>query len=313
MKRLLIIFYAIVIFTLSSCGYNKEVKNTNAPNKNIVENKEKSPVKIEKGIEYIKMPIDNLDIKLIKELNVSTIILDINAIRIPDKNFKTDFKELKKLASAISSLEENQVNYIISFTSGPGILKNGKIQTLYKNNTHRVYFTKMINEIINRYSSNKGFKGIEINLNSLNVEPEIYNSCIDTIANSISTDIKKQIVLHQLTFENQLNNINFTNNAAYVINISPSSLTYPGYGVFHSKSLNLNKNILLSMLKNIKKNYGDKIVININAPFNDDYRVFLQDIVEIQRMLDFDICIAVDNSLSLSNGEIKSVIKKYAK
>lgn len=311
MKRLIILFS--LIFTLSSCGYNKESKNTNAPQEKVVETKEKNPIKLDKGIEYIKMPIDNLNIKLIKEFNVSTIILDINAIRIPDKNFKTDFKELKKLESAIASLEETQVNYIISFTSGPGISKDGKIQTIYKNNAHRVYFTKMINEIINRYSSNKGFKGIEINLNSFNNEPKVYYNTINSIANSISTDIRKQVVMHKLTFEHQLNNDNLQNNSTYVINISPSSLTYPGYGVFENKSIKLNKNILLSMLQDIKKSYGDNIIININVPFNSDYKILLQDIIEIQRMLEYGVCINIENSLLLSNSDIKSVIKKYAK
>ncbi|MCX7950698.1 MAG: hypothetical protein N2594_01960, partial [Clostridiales bacterium] len=127
MKRLIILFS--LIFILSSCGYNKEVKNTNAPQEKVVEKKEKNPIKLDKGIEYIKMSIDNIDIDMIKELNISTVILDINAIRIPDKNFKTDFKELKKLESAISSLEKNKINYIISFTSGPGMSRDGKIQT----------------------------------------------------------------------------------------------------------------------------------------------------------------------------------------
>ncbi|MCX7950943.1 MAG: hypothetical protein N2594_03220 [Clostridiales bacterium] len=311
MKRLIILFS--LMFILSSCGYNKVVKNANVPQEKVVETIEKNPVKLDKGIEYIKMPIDNLDMDMIKELNISTVILDINAIRIPDKNFKTDFKELKKLESAISSLEENKINYIISFTSGPGLSKDGKIQTLYKNSTHRVYFSKMVNEIINRYSKNKGFKGIEINLFSLNISPEIFNNCIKEIANSIKSDVKKQIVLHQLTFENQLNNINLTNNTVYVINISPSSLTYPGYGVFNNKSVKLNKNIILSMFQDIKKNYGNNVIININAPFNNDYKVFLQDIIEIQRMLEFGVCIKIENSLYLSNSEIKSIIKKYAK
>ncbi|MCX7883642.1 MAG: hypothetical protein N2448_01215 [Caloramator sp.] len=330
MKKIYIMIVSILLLTSFAA-----IKSMSEPKSNKIQTVEKTKEKIEEKTAQNK--INNkikavningslpFNISKVKELGFNTVILSHEGVRIPNAPFKTDFKSLKSLEESINELEKHDMNYIIDINSGPGFSSDGKIVSIFTNDTEALYFSKMSCEIIKRHINSKNFKGIMISLENTNVLEENYYNTLKYIINKIKDsypDVNIILNLYPCSFENGFEKLSIPELKNVTLNsvIYFKGMSYPMYATGYKTSLKLNKNIMLSSLEILKelqeKNKND-ILISIKTPWTEKSDIFLQDIYEINKMLNFNLNIAYINSFDdydfTKNKDVLKVIKRNNK
>lgn len=166
-----------------------EPKINKIPTIEEVKNKIEDKVEQTKNDNKIKTVTINaklpFDISNVKKLGFNTVVLSHEGVRIPNAPYKTNYKALKSLEDNVKSLEKSDMDYILSINSGPGFSADGKISSIFANDTEALYFSKMLCEIIKRHVESKNFKGIMIDIENTNVLEENYYNTLSYIINNV--------------------------------------------------------------------------------------------------------------------------------
>ncbi len=304
LKRILL-YIAIISLILVSCS--KIIIENSKPNSTVVQETPKQDKvvmtqKIHEDIKAVTIKnLDTLNIKMIDETNFNTVVLQSEGVRRVDKNYSTNFKTLKMLNENAAELERNKIDYFIELTSGPGITEDSSISSIFSNSTERIYFSKMLMELAKRYNKNEHFIGISIDLNSYNINENVY---YDTLTDIISR-VRKQypsltfiVNLHPLVFENKLENIPKLTLENIIVNlpIEIKDFSYPGTSRGIISKFELNKKTVLKALQNLKKSDFKTVIVTLNLPWTEKTDVFIQDIFETNKMLGFNNNISYGNT-----------------
>lgn len=330
MKKVYIIILSIML--LASFAVIKsmsEPKINKIPTIEEVKNKIEDKVEQTKNDNKIKTVTINaklpFDISNVKKLGFNTVVLSHEGVRIPNAPYKTNYKALKSLEDNVKSLEKSDMDYILSINSGPGFSADGKISSIFANDTEALYFSKMLCEIIKRHVESKNFKGIMIDIENTNVLEENYYNTLSYIINNVQKNypnINIILNLYPLSFENNFKDILIPklNNVTFNGTIYLKGMSYPGYATSYKTSLKINKNILLSNLqelKDIKDKNGYNILVTIKIPYTEKSDILLQDVYEISKMLHVDINLYSINSMDdydfSKNNDVLKVIERNNK
>lgn len=300
MKRIRILCLIVVIIIIS---ININI-NTTAGKKLITIT---TPAPKVNGITLISN--DNFNVEDIKNSGFKTVFLYADTIRYAKKPYNTNYKSLKMLEKNIKLIEKANLNYVICFTSGPGFSNDGKIATIFQNNSEKTYFSKMVKEVVKRYWGNKNFIAASIGIHSSDIAEDKYyltqNYIIDNVRKNYS-NLKMLYNLHPLSYEENFNNLPDINlkekNIILNLEIELKGLSYPGYGAGYKTSFKLNKNAVLSNLEKFKE-YQDKsdvpTIVTLKTPWVNASDIFLQDSYEIFKILGFEYNLCYGNSHDL--------------
>ncbi|SKA76550.1 hypothetical protein SAMN05443428_101214 [Caloramator quimbayensis] len=265
------------------------------------------------------------NISMIKELKVNTIVLSQEGVRMPAAPYKTNYRALKSLEKNTKELEKSEIDYIIDINSGPGFSSDGKISSIFANDTEALYFAKMSCEVIKRHVSNKNFKGIMISLENTNVLEDNYYNTLKYIINKIQNsypDVNIILNLYPCSFENNFENLSVPELKNVTLNavIYFKGMSYPMYATGYKASLKINKNVILSnlqILKEFQEKNKTNMMITIKTPWTEKSDIFLQDVYEINKMLSFNLNIGYINSFDdydfTKNEDVLKVIKRNNK
>lgn len=289
MKRLLFIIIAVL---LSSCMVkNVDIEKPDVQNASVES-------KITNAILVVKT---SSDIDFANNMGIKNIIISSKGVRIDDKNYRTDFESLRNLDMLVRKAKSLKMNFYIEITSGPGYNSDMKNFSIFKKDSQKYYFAQMMNEIIKRYETIDRFKGVSVKFENYNV-----NSSAGTI-NYIYSKINHSNLLYNNSFGN-LSSIELSSKYLNTIYFNFKSLKYPGYSMLNNSNIQINRNILLENLQKMKKQ-NQTIMVRVSAPWSDEHDVFLQDLYELSRILNFDI--VLDNTAHLNNcPKLLKIIKK---
>lgn len=330
MKKIYIIIVSIVLLASFAA-----IKSMSEPKSNKILAIEEAKNKIEEKTAQTdidnKIKAVNIDgrlpfnISMIKELGFNTVVLSHEGVRMSNAPYKTNYKALKSLEENVKELEKSDMDYIIDINSGPGFSSDGKIYSIFTNDTEAMYFAKMSCEVIKRHVSSKNFKGIMINLENTNVLEENYYNTLEYIINKIQSsypDVNIILNLYPCSFENGFQNLSIPELDNITINavIYFKGMSYPMYAAGYKASLKLNKNVMLSnlqILKEFQEKSKSNMIITINTPWTEKSDAFLQDMYEINKMLNFNLNIGYINSFDdydfTKNEDVLKVIKRNNK
>jgi hypothetical protein len=323
LKRIFI-YGAIISLMLISCS--KIIIENSKPNSTIVqENPKQDNVvmtpKIDNNIKAVTVKsLDALNIKMIKDTNFNMVVLQSEGVRRSDKNYSTNFRTLKMLNENAAELEKNNMDYFIELTSGPGITEDSSISSIFSNNTQRMYFAKMLIELANRYNKNEHFIGISIDLKTRNLNEYVYYETLTDIISRVRKqypDLTFIVNLHPLAFENKLENIPKLTLENVIINlpIEIGDFSYPGTSNGIISKFELNKNMVLKALQNLKKSDFKTVMVTLDLPWVEKTDVFMQDIFEINKMLGFNNNISYGNTKDVRdfsrNDSILKLLKRH--
>lgn len=313
MKRTFAIILCILTLSLS---FNRVYAFTS--DKNI------SDKNISKNIITLCMS-DTLPLASLKAHGFDTVILRIPGIRNSKAPYNTDYRELRMLYNNISALEANKLNYVISFTTGPGFSPADKTLSIYKNNLEMHYYSKMVIEILKRYQNNQYFCGASIDFEAPDTSQTDYYRVQDYIISRIKSTLSTMKLiynLHPLTFENNYKDLRAfkDGNFIYNLNVDITALTYPGYGTAYKTSCPIDKNSLLASFEKYK-DYLNKnklnTIITYTYPWVKNSDVMLQDSYEIFKMLNLKLNLCYGGSGNqydlLNNASVLNVIDRHNK
>lgn len=268
---------------------------------------------------------DTLPLDKVKSHGFNTVMLMVPTIRNVKSPYNTSYSRLRTLYYNISALEAKKLHYFLCFTSGPGFFDDSNSYSIFTNILELRSYSKMVNEVVKRYDTNKYFSGVSIDLEAPEIAASDYYRVQDFIINNLQTNYPKiNIVynLHPLVFENNYKNLPNIKSKTYTYNLTVNftALTYPGYGAAYKTSYVLDKNTLLASFEK----YKDFLTTNkINAlityktPWVKNSDVLLQDSYEIFKMLKFDLDLSCGNSLDqydfTNNSSVMSVIDRHNK
>jgi hypothetical protein len=326
MKKLLMIAVIIMIF-FTSCKVSKNPgSNLNNENPPIVN----PEAEIEETIAQAKRNYTRA-VSLIYDKALDTPIdgfnttfIEVEGIRIVKKPYRTDNLVLNHVDEIIGEMENSKRNYYISIKSGPGISRNGEIDSIFDRSGEALYFAQMVREVALRYNENKYFKGISLDIGSETVSVEKYYETITYIVNKVQSEVpafKFVVSLHPLAFEEEFFNPSELGlkNVIFNLNLNFKALSYPGYAQGFKSSYELDKNVILKKLQpyvDLTTKSDSSFIISIKAPWVKNTEVMLQDMFEITKMLKFDYRIHFGNSEDVydirTNEEVLRVIKRHS-
>lgn len=331
MKRGLI-FTLLLIFVILITSCNRTVIEKIDPpvNSNIVdENKQQAPpssIVSEDGIKGVSLLYNkDLDINYFKNLGLNTAFLSVNGVRIAKSPYRTDFNVLRNSEKAIDKIKNENINYVINITSGPGYSGDGNITSIFDNRQEALYYANMVKETIGRQLDNPNFKGISLSFENPNIPEKKYYETLSYITSKIREeypDVNLIVSLHPLSFETGMKNVSTLdfNNVTLNVNISLRTIDYPGSSLGYKSSFKINRNSILSNLQILKDDFAEKntkVIVTIRSPWSDKSDVFLQDIFEIIRMLDFNFTLDYGNSQDVNDfkntDSVIKIIKRHSK
>ncbi|KRQ87820.1 hypothetical protein ABG79_00625 [Caloramator mitchellensis] len=276
MKRLLFI---IIAFLLSSCTVkNVDIEKPNVQNTNI-DSKVTNAIIVAKSIS---------EIDFANKMGIKNIIISSKGVRIDDKNYRTDFERLRGLDVLVEKAKQYKMNFYIEITSGPGYDVEKRNFSLFRRDSQKFYFAQMMNEIIKRYDADNGFKGIGINI-------ENPGGDADEAISYIYSKVNYSKIIYNINLPD-LNSIKLNQKYPNIVYLNFKSLNYPGYSMLKSSNIEVNRNSLLASLQNMKEQ-NKSAMVRVSAPWSDEHDVFLQDLYELSRILNFDIIL--DNTSSI--------------
>jgi hypothetical protein len=342
MKRILTGLLLIFLFTSCTKSGVKDAPqgNTAKPveSKDVVKNENKkaekpavseviaNKEKAEDGIRAISLSYtDGLNIDNILDQGFNTVILEVSGVRLPKKPYKTDFAALKKLLSSTALLESKGIDYIISVTSGPGYSKDEDIYSVLNSSQEQAYFAQMMREILSRYKTSTHLKGISADIENHDIPADSYYKMLNRMTSKILdayVDMPVIMNLHPLSFEEDFKDMPELQPGINIINarIMLNGISYPGYGAGFDSSVKLSKNEMLKKLQNLKEfshaSHTD-VIVTIKVPWGQNSDVFLQDMFELFKMMDFDYNICYGNTNDIydftSNEPVINVLKRHSK
>lgn len=316
MRKLLPVLIALMM--LSSCkpkDVGKGIKDTNIPQTGV---EAAAPVK--STIKAVKIKCDDeIDVENIKSMGFNTVILETPGLRISKITYRTDFKALKNFKKAIEILDKSSLKYIVEIISGPGL--SNDTTTLFENKAEKRYFSKMVCETLDRCIKSPNFKGISINPKIYNISGEIYYSAVNDIyLNAIEKygDINTILNLQPSYFKEDVNNLpNINGYKTIKVPLYLDELSYPGKGVIFQNKIDLNKNSILQSLKPLKSIKERDIIIDISIPYNESSEIMIQDMIEINKILGFNLCMGYGNGndeFDFTNKDsIVRILKRHSK
>ena len=315
----------LLCLLLTSCS-RLQIGNTPLTSTNVKTKKVDPVKKVENTDEVKAICIDannTIDLSTLKNMQFNTIVLTTEGVRTVGKPYKTDFKTLRNLENEISTIKNSGFNYIIRIVSGPGISSDEKISTGFTNHTETIYFSKMVNEIAGRYTDDKCFKGLSIDIGNPAIDEDAYYKTLNNIILKVRNKYDNVSIiynLHPLSFENGYKNLPSVWFKNTIINtkIYLSALSYPGYGAAYKTSIKLSKNAILEKLENLK-DYKEKqklpCTINIDIPWAEKSDIMLQDIYETSKIFGFNTVLYCGSSNDLydftNNQNVIKVITRH--
>lgn len=330
MKRGLI-FFLLILFLILITSCNKTVikKVEPASDAKIVdETREQAPlasVVTEDRIKGVSLLYNkDMDIKYFKDLGFNTAFISVNGIRIAKPPYRTDLKLVRSFERVIQNFKNEKVNYVINILSGPGYSMDNSISTIFEHKQEAFYYAQMVRETIKLHIDDPYFKGVSLSFEAPNIDEEKYYNTLSYITSQIHEeypDVNIIIGLHPLSFETGMENISKANFKNTTINaaISLKAVDYPSNGIGYNSSFKINRNSILSSLQILKDDLAkdNNVIVTIKSPWNKKSDVFLQDIFEIIRMLDFGFNLEYGNSQNSydfkNTDEVIKIIKRHSK
>lgn len=307
MKR---IFIYIVIFSVIFISCSKIIIENTTQNNTIakdtkIQSKDTASLKINDTIKAVTVKsLDALNIPMIKRENFNLVILQSEGVRRADKNYSTDFKILKQLNENAAELERNKIYYFIELTSGPGFSQGSGISSIFSSRSERIYFSKMLRELADKYGKNEYFSGFSIDLKYPGIDDEVYYTALTDIISRVRKqypDLTFIVNMHPLAFESNLENIPKLKLENIIVNlpIEIRNFSYPGNNTGIISNFQLDKNIVLKAFQKLKASDFKTVMVTLNLPWNDKSDIFIQDVFEINKMLGFNSNISYGNTNDL--------------
>lgn len=316
MRRLLPVLIAVMM--LSSCkskDVEKGIKNTSIPKTGV-----EAAAPIKSTTKAVKIKCDDMiDIQNIKSMGFNTVILETPGLRISKIPYRTDFKALKNFKNTIEILDKSSLKYIVEITSGPGLSEN--ITTIFENKAEKIYFSKMVCETLKRCIDNPNFKGISINPKIYNISEEIYYSAVNDIYLNLREkygDINTILNLQTSYFKEDIKSLpDMDGYKTIKVPLYLDELSYPGKGIMFYEKIDLNKNSILQSFKPLKAIKERDIIIDIIIPYNESSEIMIQDMIEINKTLGFNLCIGYGNGNDefdfTTKDSIVRILKRHSK
>lgn len=260
-----------------------------------------------------------------KDLGFKTFMLSCKAIRNVNKGYSLDSNAFDKLINKINYLESQKTNYVISFSEGPGFSASQNIESIFKNKTECNYFAEMITDVLSKCSKNTMLKGISIDIESSDIDEETYYNTLNYIYSKVCEQYPDLTIIYNLNHSAFLSGYS-DDSYSYIPNYNNiiinavlkfDELNYPGTIESNGSSLKFNRNTMLDGFQNLKEfssSNGIPVMVTVKVPWNQKSSVFLQDIFELTKMLNFDYNICSSNSEGSYdfsyNRDILRIIKK---
>lgn len=304
MKRtfIYIVIFSVIFISCSKIIIENTAQSNTLAKDTKVQNKDTASLKIDDTIKAVTVKsLDDLNIQMIKEAGFNLVVLQSEGVRRAGKNYSTDFKTLKRLNENTAELERNKIYYFIELTSGPGFSQGSGISSIFSNKAERIYFSKMLRELADKYGKNEYFSGISIDLKYPNIDDaEYYTALTDIISRvrKLYPDLTFIVNMHPLTFENNLENIPKLKLENVIINlpIEIRDFSYPGNNTGIISNFELDKNIVLKAFQKLKESGFKTIMVTLKLPWNEKSDIFIQDVFEINKMLGFNSNISYGNT-----------------
>lgn len=317
----LIIFFMLIQYNQIYCLTYKNKKN------NVITKSTPAPVKQTKNnninIKAMTL-VNNMNYDILKKTDTcfNTVFLNIPGLRRASAPYNTDFKNMKKIDKSIKELEKLHASYYLCISSGPGFSLGEKKYSIISNKLELIYYVKMLKELIKRYSSYEGFRGISINLSCNQIADSSYYKIMSYILYNTKKEMSSFNYIYNLPSDSFSNNYNIVpelkgDNIIVNTDITLNSIDYPGKCLQKNNETVMNKNTILNRLETLKSIQDERkltVIISLKSPWINNSDAFLLDTSEVLKILNFNFNLCYGNSNNYydfsKNENIMKILKR---